>query len=146
MFAVGIIKICWASSLDKINNFFNQNHIAQNKSFRITFQTLQIIVTLNHPYFHWSLSCHHMIRIMFQQINSLTAVAAAALCIHTHVKYDESIKMLNVTDSWEFGFYSPKGYILNLNKWHGGGREKSWKMNFLRRLLILILFFEGGWW
>ena len=125
MFAVGLIKICWASSLDKINNF-----LIKTTSFHITFQTLQIIVTLNHPCFHWSPSCMPP----YDQNYVSSNLCCCIVHTYTHVKYDESIKMFNVTYSWEFSFYSPKGWI------HFKQMTWRWQRKELKNVMIMISF------
>lgn len=107
--------------------------------------TLQIIVTLNRPYIPTSLHqpdalVHHMIRIMLPN-NSFQPLSAACM------KYDESIKMLNVTDSWEFGFNSPKGNIWVTFIMAVGKELRKCHVSAMISFVVRRLTFrrEGGW-
>lgn len=135
MFAVdvGLIKICWASSLDKINNFLIKTtslkqifsyHISDFTNYRNLKSSLFPLVAFIHATI-WSELCFTKKKL---------TDAAAALCIHTHVKYDESIKMFNVTYSWEFSFYSPKGWI------HFKQMTWRWQRKELKNVKIMISF------
>lgn len=154
------------SFLPPLLKFFNQNHILlllKKKKcletnlfvshFTYFIFTLQIIVTLNHPYFHWSTIWSEL---CFIQISTLSLSSSSCLlhiyiiCVCTHVKYDdESIKMFNVTYSWEFGFYSAKGYIWAITFIH----YEAWRCIVDEIIIIrrrddydfLLIFFFLGW-